>query len=60
MQLSGFCIILAVLSHKAKRIGPSTSFAETISAVVAKEIVQLVAVRLSELLGHGIVTPFRV
>ena len=51
-------MILAVVSHKAKRISSSTSTAETLSAVVGKELAQLVAVRLSELLGHGLTHPF--
>ena len=32
-SMSCFCHVLAVLSHKAKRISPSTSAAETIAAV---------------------------
>ena len=57
-QLSEFVHIIAFVSHKAKRIGSSTSKAETLSAIHGKELAQLTQVRLTELLGHGIVTPY--
>ena len=57
-QMSGFCHVLAFISHKAKRISSSTSTAETLAGVHGKELAQLVAMRLTEVLGHGTLTPW--
>ena len=57
-QMSDFCHIIAFISHKSKRISSSTSKAETLSAVHGKELAQLLAVRLTEILGHGTLTPW--
>ena len=57
-SMSGFCHVIAFISHKAKRVSSSTSMAETLAAVHGKEIAQLVAVRLTEILGHGTLTPW--
>ena len=57
--MSGFCHVLASLSHKAKRIGASSSNAETLSATVGKELAQLVAIRLTEIFGVGMQTPLK-
>ena len=58
-SMSGFCHVLASLSHKAKRIGASSSNAETLSATVGKELAQLVAIRLTEIFGVGMQTPLK-
>ncbi len=56
-ELSTFCHVLAQLAHKAKRISSSTSLAETLAAVLGQEMCQLVALRLTEILGAGIQLP---
>ena len=56
-QMNGFCHIIVFISHKAKRVSSSTSKAETLSAIHGKELAQLISVRLTEVLGHGILTP---
>ena len=58
--MSDFGIVLAYVSHKAKRVSSSTSTAETLMANFGKELVQLVGLRLTEIFGHGIQTPFKV
>jgi hypothetical protein len=56
-NMSDFCHVVASLSHKAKRISSSTSMAECLAAIIGKELGQLVCIRLTELLGHGIQVP---
>ena len=56
-DMSAHCMVLAYVSHKAKRVSSSTSTAETLIANFGKELAQLVALRLTEILGHGIQTP---
>ena len=58
-SMGDWCHVLASLSHKAKRIGASSSNAETLSATVGKELAQLVAIRLTEVFGLGIQTPLK-
>ena len=57
--LGGFCHVLASLGRKGKRVAPSTSSAETNAAVSAKEVAQLVAMRLTEVMYTGIGWPLR-
>jgi hypothetical protein len=59
-DMSDFGIVLAYVSHKAKRVSSSTSTAETLIANFGKELAQLVGLRLSEIFGHGTQTPFKV
>jgi hypothetical protein len=59
-DMSDFGIVLAYVSHKAKRVSSSTSTAETFIANFSKELAQLVGLRLTEIFGHGIQTPFKV
>ena len=56
-ELSGFGHILASVSHKAKRVSNSTSTSETLAAVIGKELGQLVALRLTEIVGAGVQLP---
>ena len=58
-DMSDFCIVMAYVCHKAKRVSSSTSMAETLIANFGKELAQLVVMRLTEVLGHGIQTPFK-
>ena len=58
-SMSGCFHILAVVCHKAKRISSSTSTAETLSAVVGKELGQLVAIRLTGIFSTGTQIPLR-
>ena len=58
-SMSGYCTVLAYISHKAKRVSASTSMAETLAASLIKELAQLVAMRITEVIGHGIQTPFQ-
>ena len=58
-DLSDFCHILASISHKAKRLSSNTSAGETLAAVLGKEICQLVALRLTEVLSCGIQLPLK-
>ena len=57
--MSDFCIVMAYVCHKAKRVSSSTSMAETLIANFGKELAQLVAMRITEIFGHGIQTPFK-
>ena len=59
-SMSDFCIVLAYISHKAKRVSSSTSMAETLVANLGKELAQLVAMRLTEILGHGLQFPYKI
>ena len=49
--------MLTNTSNKSTRVGPSTSKAKTLSCVKAKEIIQLINVRLAEVLMCGIELP---
>ena len=57
-DMSDFCIVLAYICHKAKRVSSSTSTAETLVANLGRELAQLVALRLTEVMGHGMCTPY--
>ena len=58
-SMSAHCIVMAYISHKAKRVSASTSMAETLIAALSRELAQLVAMRVTEIVGHGIQTPFK-
>ena len=58
-DMSDYFHVLAVISHKAKRVSSSTSTAETLAATVGKEVSQLVAIRLTEVLARGIEIPMK-
>ena len=59
-SMSDFCVVMAYVSHKSKRVSSSTSMAETLIANFGRELAQLVGVRMTEILGHGMQTPFKV
>ena len=56
-HIGGRCHLIAHISHKAKRISSSTSTAETLAAIIGRELAQLVAMRITELFCIGIRTP---
>ena len=53
IKLMGFAHCLVCASHKAKRVSYSTSHAETLSACFGKELAQVLSLRLTEILGAG-------
>ena len=55
--LGGFFHPLVICSKKSKRVSSSTSSSETNACVTAKELAQLCALRLTEILGGGILWP---
>ena len=57
VDFSRRCHVLAAVSHKSKRVSGSTSRAETLAGCLGKELAQLIAVRLTEVLGGGIQLP---
>ena len=58
-QLCGCCHILAHSSHKSKRVSSSTSTSESLAATATKELAQLCALRLTEVLSTGIALPLK-
>ena len=53
IKMMGFAHCLVCASHKAKRVSYSTSHAETLSACFGKELAQVLSLRLTEILGAG-------